>query len=171
MSLRPEQERLAGWGNFPIEECAVYRPENRAELEALVVEAEAPHWIPRGLGRAYGDASLNAGSGVVLAQGLDRVLDFDEETGLLWCESGLSLAAIIERFLPHGFFFPVTPGTKYITLGGAIAANVHGKNHHSDGSISAWLEDFRCEQQRAKSSTVRASATRRCSGQRWEEWD
>jgi len=143
VSLRPEQERLAGWGNFPIEECAVYRPENRAELEALVVEAEAPHWIPRGLGRAYGDASLNAGSGVVLAKGLDRVLDFYEETGLLWCESGLSLAAIIERFLPHGFFFPVTPGTKYITLGGAIAANVHGKNHHSDGSISAWLEDFR----------------------------
>ncbi len=143
MSLLPVRKRLAGWGNFPIEECSVYRPERRAELEELVAEAKVPHWIPRGLGRAYGDAALNAGSGVILGERLDRVLDFDDDTGVLWCESALSLAEIIEIFLPRGFFFPVTPGTKYITIGGAIAADVHGKNHHVDGSLSAWLEDFR----------------------------
>lgn len=134
---------LAGWGNFPVQECTAYRPERRAELAEVVAEAKEPHLIARGLGRAYGDAALNEGSGVILSERLNRVLDFDPDTGLLWCESALSLADVIEFFLPRGFFFPVTPGTKHITLGGAIAADVHGKNHHQEGSISAWLEDFR----------------------------
>src|SRR5690606_39473149 len=96
----------------------------------------------RGLGRASGDASLPRDGAVVLAERLDRLLAFDPATGVLACEAGVSLATILELFLPRGFFFPVTPGTKYITLGGAIAADVHGKNHHRDGSISRWLLDF-----------------------------
>ena len=143
MTIRGASRAIAGWGNFPVEQCTVYRPERRSELSEVVTRAPERDLIARGLGRAYGDASLNAGSGVILGERLNRVLDFDPETGLLWCESALSLADVIEFFLPRGFFFPVTPGTKFITLGGAIAADVHGKNHHRDGSISAWLEDFR----------------------------
>ena len=143
MSTLPARRALAGWGNFPIEECSVYRPERRAELLRIVADAQEPHLIARGLGRAYGDAALNADSGVLLGERLDRMLEFDPDSGVLWCESGVSLADIIDAFLPRGFFFPVTPGTKHITIGGAIAADVHGKNHHHDGSISAFLEDFR----------------------------
>lgn len=143
MNLRGAPRSLAGWGNFPVEECTVYRPERRAQVAEVVANAEQPHLIARGLGRAYGDASLNGGSGVILGERLNRILEFDPDTGVLWCEAALSLADVVEFFLPRGFFFPVTPGTKFITLGGAIAADVHGKNHHLDGSISAWLDDFR----------------------------
>jgi len=141
--LRPARRKVAGWGNFPIEECAVYRPERRIELQELVTSAPEPHVIARGLGRAYGDAALNRGSAVLLGQRLDRILEFDAETGVLWCETGVSLSEVIDVFLPRGFFFPVTPGTKFISIGGAIAADVHGKNHHHDGSIGSWLLDFR----------------------------
>ncbi|MCA9509372.1 MAG: FAD-binding oxidoreductase [Myxococcales bacterium] len=144
MTLPPSAtRRLAGWGHFPVEECDVYRPERRDELRELVLGAPQPSVIARGLGRAYGDAALNRGGAVLLGERLDRMLDFDPETGVLWCEAAVSLADILDVFLPQGFFFPVTPGTKFITLGGAIAADVHGKNHHHSGSISAFLEDFR----------------------------
>ena len=95
MSARAARMPLAGWGNFPVEECRVYRPERRADLVSLVVEGAEDRWIPRGLGRAYGDASLNADAGVLLGERLGRILDFDPATGLLWCESALSLAASI----------------------------------------------------------------------------
>lgn len=142
-SQRPTRRKVAGWGQFPIEECAVYRPERREQLQELVTSAPEPNVIARGLGRAYGDAALNQGSAILLGERLDRILGFDEETGVLWCETGVSLAEVIDVFLPRGFFFPVTPGTKFISIGGAIAADVHGKNHHHDGSIGRWLEDFR----------------------------
>jgi decaprenylphospho-beta-D-ribofuranose 2-oxidase len=140
---RPSRRKIAGWGQFPIEECAIYRPERREQLQELVTSAPEPHVIARGLGRAYGDAALNRGSAILLGERLDRMLDFDADTGVLWCETGVSLSEVIDVFLPLGFFFPVTPGTKFISLGGAIAADVHGKNHHRDGSIGCWLEDFR----------------------------
>lgn len=133
---------LAGWGRFPIETCDVYRPEHMDELAAIVGRAPQASLIARGLGRSYGDASLNGGAGVVLARAFDRMLAFDSETGVLHCEAAVSLADIIQHLLPRGFFFPVTPGTKYITVGGAIAADVHGKNHHRSGSMSAFVLDF-----------------------------
>jgi decaprenylphospho-beta-D-ribofuranose 2-oxidase len=130
---------LSGWGNFPVEECDVYRPEGVSDLAELVAHAPQATLIGRGLGRSYGDASLNGGNAVVLSARLDRMLSFDPGTGVLHCEAAVSLAEIIEHFLPRGFFFPVTPGTKYISVGGAIAADVHGKNHHSNGSMSAFV--------------------------------
>jgi len=136
-------KRLSGWGNFPVEECTAYRPERRAELRELVLAAPEETVIARGLGRAYGDAALNRGGAVLVGERLDRMLEFDPETGILWCEAAVSLADILDVFLPQGFFFPVTPGTKFITIGGAIAADVHGKNHLHSGSLSAFLEDFR----------------------------
>lgn len=134
---------LAGWGLYPTEACQVYRPEREAELAAVLSRAPDATLLSRGMGRSYGDASLNAGQGVVLHQRFDRFLDFDESVGIVSCEAGVTLADLIDTALPRGFFPPVTPGTKQISVGGAIAADVHGKNHHRDGTISSQLLDFR----------------------------
>lgn len=104
--------------------------------------APEPNLIVRGLGRSYGDAATNDGGAVLLETRLDRFLSFDPNTAILECEAGVSLEQIIETFLPRGFFPPVTPGTKFVTLGGAIAADVHGKNHHRDGSLGEFVEDL-----------------------------
>ncbi len=98
--------------------------------------------IARGLGRSYGDASLNENGGVLLETRLNRFISFDPATGVLACEAGVSLSDILATFLPRGYFPPVTPGTQFVTVGGAIAADVHGKNHHRDGSIGEFLESF-----------------------------
>jgi decaprenylphospho-beta-D-ribofuranose 2-oxidase len=89
---------------------------------------------PRGLGRSYGDSSL--GSTMLDLTGLDSLVAFDEATGVLTCEAGVSLSTLITVLLPRGWFLPVTPGTRYVTVGGAIASDVHGKNHHVAGAFS-----------------------------------
>ncbi len=141
-ALRSAAMPISGWGNFPVEDCFVYRPERRSDLAEIIASAPEPSLIARGMGRSYGDAALNLERGVILSQRWDRMLGFDPETGVLHCESSVSLAEIIDHFLPRGFFFPVTPGTKFISIGGAIAADVHGKNHHFNGSMSAFVLDF-----------------------------
>ncbi len=135
--------RLSGWGRHPAQDCLVYRPEREAELAEIVARAPTPTLVSRGMGRSYGDAALNEREGVILHQRFDRFLDFDEPTGVLSCESAVTLSEIIDVVLPRGFFLPITPGTKFISVGGAIAADVHGKNHHRDGTISSQLIDFR----------------------------
>lgn len=80
------------------------------------------------MGRSYGDSSLSRN--VILTRRLSAILNFDPDTGIVICESGVSLSDLIDVFLPWGWFLSVTPGTKYITVGGAIAGDVHGKNHH-----------------------------------------
>lgn len=134
---------VSGWGLRPIEQCDVYRPEGLDPLREIVANAPQPNLIARGMGRSYGDASLNSTGAVIATDRLDLMQAFDPESGVLHCQAAVSLADIIEHFLPRGFFFPVTPGTKLISVGGAIAADVHGKNHHRSGSMSAWLKEFR----------------------------
>jgi FAD/FMN-containing dehydrogenase len=138
---KPRHDVLTGWGRYPLSEADIYRPEKIAELQA-VVAANSASLIPRGAGRAYGDAALNDKNRVVDIQRLNRMLSFDETTGLLRCEAGVTLAEIIDVFLPRGFFPPVTPGTRFVTLGGSIAADVHGKNHHRDSSLASHLTYF-----------------------------
>jgi decaprenylphospho-beta-D-ribofuranose 2-oxidase len=133
---------LSGWGRFPVAECRVFRPEKTAAISEILETGEEPSYIARGLGRSYGDASLNGGAGVICFERLNRFLAFDPETGVLEAEAGATLAEILESFLPRGFFPPVTPGTKFVTLGGAIAHDVHGKNHHRVGSISSFVESL-----------------------------
>lgn len=133
---------VAGWGNFPVEPAHVYRPEREQDLTEILREGEHGSYISRGLGRSYGDTALNRGGGVLLHTRLGRLLHFDPETGILECEAGVSLADIIRVFLPRGFFLPVTPGTKFVTVGGAIANDVHGKNHHRDGTFADHVLDF-----------------------------
>jgi len=96
---------------------------------------EQPSLIPRGNGRAYGDAALNQGA-VLSSLHTDRIRSFNPETGIVTCETGLLLADLIAFALPRGFFPPVVPGTKFVTVGGMIAADIHGKNHHGAGTFS-----------------------------------
>jgi FAD/FMN-containing dehydrogenase len=134
---------IPGWGRYPVETCRVFRPEKRSEVAATLDAGQQTSYIPRGLGRSYGDAALNENAGVIWQLLLNRFLSFDNSTGILECESGTSLEEIISTFLPRGWFLPVTPGTKFVTVGGAIAADIHGKNHHKDGSFSKFVLDFR----------------------------
>ena len=136
-------QSLSGWGRYPVESCHVFRPEKRSEVAATLASGLQSSYIPRGLGRSYGDAALNENAGVIWHVLLNRFLSFDSASGVLECESGVSLAEIIQYFLPRGWFLPVTPGTKFVTVGGAIAADIHGKNHHQDGSFSNFVLDFR----------------------------
>jgi len=95
-----------------------------------------------GVGRSYGDSCLNDGNTLLRARDLDRFIAFDAATGVLRCEAGVLLSEIIDFALPRGYFLPVTPGTKFVTVGGAIANDVHGKNHHRDGSIGHHVPRF-----------------------------
>ena len=114
------------------------RSENLEELTRSAV-------LCRGLGRSYGDSSLPPPSDPVVAATTlaDRILSFDESTGVLRAEAGLSLREVNRLFLPRGFYSPVTPGTQLITLGGMVAADVHGKNHHRDGCFGAHVSRLR----------------------------
>lgn len=135
-------ERLAGWGRLPHVSALQACPATAAEMTAAW--ATPGQRISRGLGRAYGDAALPVAGGFALSTlGMAKMISFDEPSGVLVAESGVSLAEIIEVFLPRGWFLPVVPGTKFVTLGGSVAADIHGKNHHVDGTFGAhvvWLD-------------------------------
>ncbi len=102
----------------------------------------ASKMLPVGMGRSYGDSCLLEDGTLVATRGLDRLLSFNPETGLLRCEAGTTLAEILDFAVPRGWFLPVTPGTKYVTLGGAIANDIHGKNHHVAGTIGRHVPRF-----------------------------
>jgi FAD/FMN-containing dehydrogenase len=121
----------------------LYRPEKISDLRALLLSTNEPSFISRGLGRSYGDASVNSAGGTILHTRLNRFLSFDQKTAVLECEAGVSFAEIMQYFVPRGYFAPVTPGTKFVTVGGAIAADIHGKNHHRDGTIANFVIDLR----------------------------
>jgi len=139
---RSTQMNLSGWGRFPAHRCEVTRPHSVAALGEAIAESGGASLISRGLGRSYGDAAVNAGGRVVDHTALNRMLEFDAATGVLHAEAGVSLAEIISHFLPRGWFLPTTPGTKFVTLGGATAADVHGKNHHQDGSFGKYVNEL-----------------------------
>lgn len=128
--------RLAGWGRYPAVECRLIAPRDEAGLAAAVARAPL---IARGNGRAYGDSALNAGQTVSMRH-FNRMLGFDPESGQLTAEAGVLLADIVDVFGPRGWFPPVTPGTKFVTLGGMIAADVHGKNHHVHGAFGNFVD-------------------------------
>ena len=140
--MKSIEQMLSGWGNYPVELCQVTRPNTLAMLQNIVADHEQPDYIPRGLGRAYGDSALNRGRGVIVQTQLNRMLAFDDQHGILACEAGVTLAELLHYLLPRGWLAPTTPGTKYVTVGGAIAADVHGKNHHIDGSFGRHVLDL-----------------------------
>lgn len=131
--------KMSGWGRFPVVDAVVHRPRDEAEV---ITAAKAGRGIARGNGRAYGDSAISTSNTLQMTQ-FNRMLSFDDTSGQLIVEAGVLLGDIIEAFLPRGWFPYVTPGTKYVTVGGMIAADVHGKNHHKYGSFGQcvdWVE-------------------------------
>jgi len=131
-------ETLEGWGRSPVVPGSEVRSEDLPRITA-------GRPLTRGLGRSYGDSSLPAAGDREVASAIlaDRILSFDAETGTLRAEAGLPLSDLYRLFLPRGWFVPVTPGTQFVTLGGMVAADVHGGNHHRDGCFGAHVTQLR----------------------------
>lgn len=121
---------ITNWNNYPVVEAHEVSFDYEKEIAVKLAHSSIPH----GNGRCYGDASLS--SEVVNTLRYDKVLAFDELQGIITCQSGILLSDLLQIIVPRGWFLPVTPGTKFITVGGAVASDVHGKNHHVDGSFS-----------------------------------
>lgn len=135
-------ERFESWGRYPRARHAVAPVEWRSD--PLPPPADTPNGtlLPYGLGRSYGDSCLNDGGTLLHTRRLNRFIGFDPESGLLRCEAGVSFAEILALVVPNGWFLPVTPGTQYVTVGGAIAHDVHGKNHHGAGTFGRFVRSF-----------------------------
>lgn len=150
---------LQSWGRYPRIStqqvvAVVSRTEQLPEFEELA--------LPYGNGRSYGDSCLCPDGTLLEARGLDRFIEFDTDSGELECEAGMKLRDIIDLALPLGWFLPVTPGTQFVTVGGAIANDVHGKNHHFAGSFGDHVLSF---------DLIRSDGMRRsCSRKNNSEW-
>ncbi|MCM1972643.1 FAD-binding oxidoreductase [Streptomyces sp. G1] len=133
---------VTGWGRTAPTNARVIRPRTYEEAAAAVRGCGTRGGIPRGLGRAYGDAAQNAGGAVIDMTALDRVHAIDADEGTVLCDAGVSLHRLMQVLLPLGWFVPVTPGTRQVTVGGAIGADIHGKNHHVSGAFSRHVLSF-----------------------------
>ncbi len=129
---------LMSWGMYPKVKSTIFTFFSKENLKEIVNQHH--ELIPYGNGRSYGDSALN--DKIIYMKPMDYFIDFDEESGLLHVQSGVLLSEILEHFVPRGWFLKVTPGTKFITIGGAIASDVHGKNHHLEGCFSECVEEF-----------------------------
>lgn len=133
-----QKQPITNWGNFPVVETEVRSEDSLAKIKEFVRSNR--EIIARGNGRCYGDASL--AEHVFSTKRLNKFISFDRLNGIIECESGVLLSEVLEVIVPQGYFLFVTPGTKFITVGGAIASDVHGKNHHAEGCFSEYVLEF-----------------------------
>jgi decaprenylphospho-beta-D-ribofuranose 2-oxidase len=134
---------LTGWGRVEPTVARVSAPVDASQVAVALKEAPSRGAIARGLGRSYNNAAQNDGGQVIVTTNLNRITAFDADAGIALCEAGVSLERLMMTGLPAGWFVPVSPGTRQVTVGGAIAADVHGKNHHAAGSFAQhvqWLD-------------------------------
>ena len=158
MSAGPD---VKSWGRYPRVEGQRLLPLSWTS-DALPVPEAGGSLLPHGQGRSYGDSCLNAGGSLLMTQRLDRILGFDPATGVVRCEAGVTLDALLRLGTWQGWFPPVTPGTKFVSVGGAIANDVHGKNHHKAGTFGRYVQRF---------ELVRSDGSRRvCSPTENRDW-
>lgn len=135
--------QVNGWGRYPLVSAEFLEPADSNSLKRMITSKKTGSMIPRGAGRSYGDSSL--ADKIISSRFLDNFLDLNENTEnelTLRCGAGVSLDDILKVCIPRGWFLPVLPGTKFVTVGGAIAADIHGKNHHKDGSFCEYVESL-----------------------------
>ena len=148
------------WGRYPPSQPRQLIPCRDGQTIALPEEPLS--CLPFGNGRSYGDVGLNNGGALLLTRRLDRFIAFDPTLGVLRVEAGVLLSEILALIVPQGWFLPVTPGTRFVTLGGAIANDVHGKNHHLAGSFGCHVRAF---------ELLRSNGERlRCSPEQNGDW-
>lgn len=138
-----QNRHLSGWGRLETVETAAYAPGDDEELRSNVTGFTGDSLIGYGQGRSYGDQALNSGGSTILSVNRQRILDFDGSSGEVTCEAGVTLMQLMQTFLPKGYIPFVSPGTGFVTVGGAIANDVHGKNHDSHGSFGnhvTWID-------------------------------
>jgi FAD/FMN-containing dehydrogenase/NADP-dependent 3-hydroxy acid dehydrogenase YdfG len=139
MVLKNKFEKIHNWGLYPEIGGEIFRPASYSEVQQLILSH--PEIIARGNGRCYGDASLN--NKMISTLALNQIIQLNTNEATITCEAGVILDDILKLVVPKGFFLPVTPGTKFITLGGAMASDIHGKNHHVDGVFSNHVLSFK----------------------------
>ena len=153
---------VTSWGRYPRICKGDHRVVVLNDVTAPLPIIDYNMLLPYGNGRSYGDSCLNPGGALLTTRGLDHYIHFDSENGQLECEAGMLLAEILTLVLPHGWFLPVTPGTQFVTVGGAIANDVHGKNHHMAGSFGDHVIEL---------ELLRTDGTRRvCSPVNHADW-
>ncbi|MBI1361893.1 MAG: FAD-binding protein, partial [Alphaproteobacteria bacterium] len=131
---------IVSWGRVVRASHRVAKPAFSDELPGLIAGLTATDpGLAIGLRRSYGDSNLNPGGRLIDMTGLDRLITFDRETGVVRAEAGVSLSQCLAVLVPAGCFLPTTPGTRFVTLGGAVANDVHGKNHQAQGSFGNWV--------------------------------
>lgn len=130
--------KICGWGKYPVIDAKILLPQTHVDCLKFLKGNQIV--LPRGMGRSYGDSANN--STVIQTSYQDHFIEFDLSTGVLTCEAGISIREILSLIVPKGWFIPVTPGSGFVTIGGAIASDVHGKNHHQSGTFSEHLISF-----------------------------
>ncbi len=125
---------ISNWGNYPKIQANISAFDSIENLKTILTSKDFPHGIARGNGRCYGDSALS--ENIISTLKYNTIRKFDAANGVITAEAGVLFETIITAVLPSGWFLPVTPGTKFVTLGGAIASDIHGKNHHKEGSFS-----------------------------------
>ena len=150
------EKKISGWGNNNFTNSKIYFPKNLSEIKNLI-KAKT---IARGLGRSYGDSSIQPKSTIITTK-LNKVINFNSTKGFLEAEAGISIEEILNLIVEKGWFLPVTPGSKQITLGGMVASDVHGKNHHNSGSFKNHIINLKVVNKEKKLINCTAKSNKR----------
>jgi decaprenylphospho-beta-D-ribofuranose 2-oxidase len=141
IKLNTMEQVLTGWGRTAPSRAVVAAPADLPQLQDIIAAQPARGLVARGAGRSYGDAAQNGG-GYVLSPVTSPHVELDVVAATVRASASTTFTALLEQLVPHGLLLPVLPGTRHLTVGGAVAADVHGKNQHGDGSISAWIDEI-----------------------------